>query len=387
MKVAVISGHPVLTKNQAKWLNKLGVEVSVFLPTIDPTVPQIQGIVTHHPKTANSLAHNFKREVFEYVPLVRGVYRRLDSFKLLRNFDLIHVNCAFDAWIPFIVKKIYGTPYVLMEDAIPPLTFYRLSKGAKRKWYFLVKHISLPIVANAADRVLSESSYIKRTLKKIYDIDSTVTYMGVDTNIFNPNVSGKKIRQKLKIEDSKVILFIGRFTALKDPLTFIRAIPIIKKKEKSAKFLMIPDYDGEIREQVIDEATRLGVKDSIIFLPPTTHESMSVYYAAADIFVNTSVVESFGQTLIEAMASGVPVVGSTACAIPEVLGDAGLIFEATHSEDLAEKVITLLNNQRLVNEMRLKGLQRVQKLFTWKKAAKHLLDIYENVSKKNSIHE
>jgi len=95
-----------------------------------------------------------------------------------------------------------------------------------------------------------------------------------------------------------------------------------------------------------------------------------------------SLVEKFGRVLIEAMACGVPVVGSSSGEIPNVLGESGLIFKEGDSEDLHDKITSLLNNRDLRIEMGKLGRERAVQNYSWKSIAGKTVNIYEQLLKK-----
>ena len=100
------------------------------------------------------------------------------------------------------------------------------------------------------------------------------------------------------------------------------------------------------------------------------HEASSIQKAIGitilfDVFALTSIGEPFGLVVVEAMACGKPVVVSSSGALPEVVGDAGLLFEPRNPKELAEKIIWLLSNQSAMEELGLKGYDRVASMFRW----------------------
>jgi glycosyltransferase involved in cell wall biosynthesis len=109
------------------------------------------------------------------------------------------------------------------------------------------------------------------------------------------------------------------------------------------------------------------------------HEELPILYRSADVFVRTSLYENFGLGFVEAMACGTPVVASNIPVASEVLDGAGLLFDPRDPNDLADKVVALLTNERLREKLSQAGIKRVKKNFTWKTAAKKYLSIYESL--------
>jgi len=101
-------------------------------------------------------------------------------------------------------------------------------------------------------------------------------------------------------------------------------------------------------------------------------------YAGASLFVYPSLYEGFGMPLLEAMASGVPIVASGTSSIPEVVGDAGILVDPLSISEMSQAILKLLNDNSLRSSFREKGIQRA-KQFTWERAARETLRIYQEI--------
>ncbi len=235
----------------------------------------------------------------------------------------------------------------------------------------------IPRVCEHSSEVVTVSKYAERRLKEKFGIDSTVIYHGVDLRFFNPFLP--KDRKSLGFEnDEKIVLWVARFGhhPYKDPFTFIRAIPLVLKQCPKTRFVMIGK--GFLKPYVIKLAKKLSVYKYMKFLSHV--ENLNHFYAVSDVFVLPSFNDNFGLVVAEAMACGKPVVISNRGAPQEVVGDAGLIFEYDCHEDLADKIIMLLENDELSRKIGRKAYRRIVENFTWDKAAKKYLNIYERIS-------
>ena len=101
-------------------------------------------------------------------------------------------------------------------------------------------------------------------------------------------------------------------------------------------------------------------------------------YSAADLFALVSLYEGFGLPLLEAMACGTPVIGSNVSSLPEVIGDVGLQVDPRSVDDIARALRQMIEQPELRERSIGLGLERA-KLFTWDKAARELLSIYDRV--------
>ena len=144
--------------------------------------------------------------------------------------------------------------------------------------------------------------------------------------------------------------------------------------------------DGPARFRLEKLARELGVYERVAFVEMRSHEELGETYHQLDALVLPSKTtpqwkEQFGRVLIEAMACGVPVIGSDSGAIPEVIGDAGLVFAEGNANQLSEKILLLYKDERLRRNLSLRGRVRAEHLYSAEAVAKklnlHLNEVYE----------
>lgn len=121
------------------------------------------------------------------------------------------------------------------------------------------------------------------------------------------------------------------------------------------------------------------MSDEVIFPGFVPTDMLPNLYKAADLFVFPSLFEGFGIPVLEAMASATSVCASSASSIPEVLGDAGLLFDPESIPDMASAMRRLLNEPALAAELKQKGVQRAS-TFSWDKSAQGVLDLCHEAS-------
>ena len=121
---------------------------------------------------------------------------------------------------------------------------------------------------------------------------------------------------------------------------------------------------------------RIG--DKIILTDYISDDLLDYLYKNAYLFVIPSLYEGFGFPILEAMNAGIPVIGSNRTSIPEIIGEAGLVFDPDDIDDMASKIKLALTNQDLRNRLIDLGLERV-KQFTWEKTAKATLEVYQDI--------
>jgi glycosyltransferase involved in cell wall biosynthesis len=121
---------------------------------------------------------------------------------------------------------------------------------------------------------------------------------------------------------------------------------------------------------------RLGIGDLIVFTGSISDAEFVRQYARAAMAVVSSVYEGFGLPAGEAMACGVPVISTTGGALPEVVGDAGILVPPKDHMSLARAIIDMLDHPDQADGLGRRGYQRVQQHFTWHRAAEKTVDAY-----------
>ena len=123
-------------------------------------------------------------------------------------------------------------------------------------------------------------------------------------------------------------------------------------------------------------ATELQIDDSVEFMGHIPHHRLPGWYAHANAFVLTSACESFGLPVIEAMASGTPVLVSNLSGLPETAGDAGIVEDPARTEVFADKLYRVLTDKELRQQLRRQGLKRAAE-FSWERTARATIDVMQ----------
>jgi glycosyltransferase involved in cell wall biosynthesis len=134
----------------------------------------------------------------------------------------------------------------------------------------------------------------------------------------------------------------------------------------------LPSYGSKL-------VRKLNLDGKVRFTGRLTREELVQHYGAARIAVVPSLYEGFGLPAAEAMACGTPVIATTGGALPEVVGDAGMLVPPANADALADAIRQLLNDQRAQEQMSKAGKKRVREQFNWKQAARKTLDVYREV--------
>ena len=151
-----------------------------------------------------------------------------------------------------------------------------------------------------------------------------------------------------------ILLYVGRMAGNKRIDVLIRMVALVKEHYPDVRLLLVGDDTSLPYQQVVDAARQLivelGLQDNVIFTGPRNHTELPFYYNACDVYVTSSLHEGFCVPVVEAMASGKPVVASAATALPWTIGDAGLLFEPGDLEAFAAHVLELLRSKQVTPE-------------------------------------
>jgi glycosyltransferase involved in cell wall biosynthesis len=180
------------------------------------------------------------------------------------------------------------------------------------------------------------------------------------------------MRQRLGLRDGPLVLCVAAKRAHKNLDGLIRAM---SRLPAPRPLLVLPgspsSYEAELREL----AAELDIAGDVAFPAWIDQEDLEALYAAAACFVLPSFQEGFGLPILEAMARGVPVACSNTSSLPEVAGDAALLFDPGDPSAIAAKVERLLSDRALAAELVVRGHARCQ-LFTWRRTAELTLESY-----------
>jgi len=187
-----------------------------------------------------------------------------------------------------------------------------------------------------ADLFFTVSSMWRKTLKETRGISSTVVGNGVDTKRFSPTADGTALRSKLALPDGPVFLAVGGIEARKNTIAMLEGFGQVRAIRPDAQFVIAGGaslldhrgYQGEFRAVL----GSLGEHAAAVHILGTVaDEDMPALYRLADTLVFASVKEGFGLVVLEAMASGVPVVVSSIAPFTEYLGPEDVVWCDPHN--------------------------------------------------------
>ena len=232
-----------------------------------------------------------------------------------------------------------------------------------------------------ADKLIAVSEATKQDILRFYPAvpESRIrtVHHGFDSQIFSQKIAAseaKELREKYVLSDAPYLLYVGAIQPKKDLISLVKAFSHLKKENKYADYRLViagtPAWQAEDTLECIKNSP--FVKD-IILTGRVSFFDLPKFYQCASIFIFPELYPGFGIPLLEAFASGVPVVAADNPALREVGGDAALFFECGKPADLAEKISTILDDAAIRAELVRKGHQRTQH-FSWEKCARETLE-------------
>ena len=246
------------------------------------------------------------------------------------------------------------------------------------------------LMAGKADKIIAVSNSTKKDLLNIFKCPEEkvqVIYSGFDERLFaESNIPREKILAKYKINaEGKYILFLGTLEPVKNITRLFQAYKIFKEScvkngKRCQHKLVMAGKNGWLAAEYKQIVKDMGIEKDVIFTGYVVGEELVPLFKNADFFVMPSLYEGFGMTVLEAFATGTPAIVSNVSSVPEVAGGAALFINPLNVQELAEAIFSLSQDEKLKNELREKGKERV-KQFDWKKCARQTLEIYESFKK------
>ena len=313
-------------------------------------------------------------------------YARLKKFCKQRRFDIIHDNQGLGYGL--LLMKRLGIPVIATIHHPLPIdrqadleqaSGFRQRRRIRRFYSFIRMQA---FVARRLDRIITVSQSSAKDARIMFQVPAEktrVVYNGIDTEMYDGNKEAGLGREGL-------IMVANTDDRKKGVLYLLQALQLLKGD--GAKLTIVddaarhssyvedvgpsPSYGSKLVE-------KLDLDGMVHFTGRLTREQLAQHYSAARIAVVPSLYEGFGLPAAEAMACGTPVIATTGGALPEVVGDAGVLVPPADADALAAAIRQLLSDQQAQQRMSEAGKKRVREQFNWEQAAKKTLEVYREV--------
>lgn len=392
-------GQGIYIHYLSKALVEAGHQVDVIsgqpYPDLDPQVkliklPGLNLFETKNHVTALRPRHLLSyTDFFEWFSMLTGGFSEPYTFgrRLVKYFkthqidyDIIHDNQSLCYGL--LKLKKMGLP--ILATIHHPITSDRdiALKSAKnwklrllvRRWHSFLRMQKK--VVQQLDHLVTVSKTSQQDIAKAFDVNPkkiNVVYNGIDTNIFQPGQYDQKV-------PLSIITTASADAPLKGLEYLIKAIALTKISYPDVKLLVIgkPGKDSNTTTTI----SELNLADTVTFISGISTEQLVKHYEEATIAVVPSLYEGFGFPAGEAMACGTPLISTDGGALPEIVGNAGIVVPSGDSKALSEAIIDLLGNPDKRLLLSKSGRKRIEDKFNWQSAASNMVSYYTRIIEK-----
>lgn len=323
----------------------------VCLETLGPLSKRLNGYKTE-------LFNLNKKPGFSFKLILR-IARILKNKKI----DIIHTHCWATLIYGVLAAKLAKVPIIIHGEHGD----FNLENKNRRYLY--------PIFIRFVDKILTVSESLKKEIKKHTGknaINIKTIINGVDTHRFRPQ-KRKNVKKQLGFKDNDIIIgSVGRLDIIKNYQLIVRCVSILK--DHNIKGIIIGE--GENRRELEKLINELGIEKRFIILGEK--DNVDELIGCIDIFISSSFSEGLSNTILEAMASGIPVLATNVGGNPEIVkhGKNGFLFETNNLKELCSRVSQLINNKSLCKIMGEKGRSYALSEHSLKRMAKQYEDEY-----------
>jgi N-acetyl-alpha-D-glucosaminyl L-malate synthase BshA len=334
-----IGGAEIATYNIAKYLAKRGHEVHIITSSESGILNQEQ---------QNFYIHTIKRGKVRFIRFLPFLIRILAVLRKIKP-DIIHAQTIGMGIVGFLAKKFFKIPYIVY------------GRGSEVYLSWPLKNQVSKLVFRHADAVIALTEDMKKLLQRFCNREVYVIPNGIELDRFSNLPKKEEVLSKIGIDKQEnVIIFVGRLCYVKGVKYLIQAMNIITKENRKVKLLIIGD--GEERQNLENFVKELNLENNVIFLGNFHNEKIPEYMSASDIFVLPSLSEGFPVVILEAMACGLPIVATNVGGIPYIIKERenGFLVMPKNAEQIAEKVLYLIENKNILKEISENNKERVK---------------------------
>jgi glycosyltransferase involved in cell wall biosynthesis len=319
----------------------------------------------------------------DYKKYLPGAYNEiLGTATLAReHLDIIHTTSPMSR----IPMTYHGKTVVTFHD----LAVYKIPEVFPKVKRTRDRTI-MSLMAGKANKIIAVSDSTKKDICDIFGCHESkvsVIYSGFDKRMTEESRSPReKVLEHYGInEGKKYILFLGTLEPVKNITKLLEAFKLFKEKckkdgGKCEHKLVMAGKNGWLADGYKALAKELGIDKDVIFTGYIVGDELVPLFKNADFFVMPSLYEGFGTTVLEAFATGTPVIASNVSSIPEIAGDAALMVDPGSAQEIADAMFEFASDENMKNEYREKGKKQVEK-FNWEKTARETLEIYNSLMK------
>lgn len=280
-------------------------------------------------------------------------------------------------WMP-----MQALPFVGRKNLKTTVTIHDLAFKYFPQFFPKIDLLRLNLFTNFAiknsDKIIAVSQSTKKDILHFYpgikEEKIKVIYHGFDPDLFQRKFSEeteKEILDRYTLSNVQYVLYVGALQPRKNLEQLIEAFEMVRKEKHRLK-LVLAGGKAWMWKEIVKRVNKSEFRNDIIITGTISFEEIAVLYQNAEVFVFPSLYEGFGIPILEAMASGTPVICNQNSSLHEVAGDAALYYKGTSGE-LVFKVKEVLESKFIRDNLVRKGAEQIKK-FSWDKCAKETLE-------------
>ena len=249
-------------------------------------------------------------------------------------------------------------------------------------WFY--RRLVVPRILKKCKRIITVSNFEKNNIMSKLDLPQgkiAMIYNGYN-EWFKPLDDTEQIYKKY-IDTSGYFFFLGNTDPKKNTERTLVAYSKYLEKSEVKRRLLMADLDKSFLSSIIERNHIENILPQIVMSGYIVNKDLPYIYNNAFAFLYTSLRESFGIPLLEAMACGTPVITSNTSSMPEIGGSEAILINPEDPDEIAEKMLQLEKDEALYQRQKKIGPIRA-KCFSWQQTAEHLLDLYESIYKRNA---
>lgn len=314
-----------------------------------------------------------------FIPL--RVYAKLQSHKLAPSFDILLPRVDLTIFANFATWPTVHSKYraVVIHD----LTYLYFPEVVEKNNLPHLKRV-VPRSVKEADFIITVSEAVKAEIVKEFAVSPEkciVTASPPDPKYFKKN--NNEIHNKYKIPTDKFMYFMGNLEPRKDLPTLVEAYRKLPKNIKNKYSLILAGGNGwKIEKSLESIRAAQEAGENVVHVGFVDAKDSAAFYQKASLFIMPSIYEGFGIPVLEAMASGCPVVASDIPVLREVAGKAAIFAKPKNSTDFCRAMKQLIEDNSLANKLTVQGRTQAT-AFSWAKNAKLIVDQVEKLDTKN----
>jgi glycosyltransferase involved in cell wall biosynthesis len=253
------------------------------------------------------------------------------------------------------------------------------NKSLYQNMGWLYRRLVVPRILNKCKKIITVSDFEKKNIISKLSIPEekmVMIYNGYN-DWFKPVQDLERIYQKY-IDEPGYFFFLGNTDPKKNTERTLIAYSKYLEKSDAKRKLLMADLDQSFLDDIIERNHIENIRKNIVIPGYIINSDLPYIYNNAFAFLYTSLRESFGIPLLEAMACGTPVITSNTSSMPEIGGQHAILVNPESSDEIAQKMLELENNDALYRAQEDIGLKRAA-LFSWRQTAEQLLNVYDYV--------